>query len=232
MSTLRSVASRLSTLLISAALAAAALAGCGGSSGNGIASKSPDQIVSAASNAISHASSVHVAGSIVSNGVPLDLDLTLVSGKGGRGKMSEGGLGFQIVNIGQTVYIQGTPAFWKHYGGETVAKVLNGKWLKAPASGQFASIAALTNMQRLMGSILLSHGSLTKGSTTTVNGHQVISVTDKSKNGTLYVATSGPPYPIEIKRGGGGGGQIVFDRFNQPVTLTPPAGAISLSQLG
>jgi len=216
--------SRLASAVVCAALCAAAISGCGGSSSSGIASKSPDAIVKAASNAIMHASSVHVSGSISSGGVPLNLDLTLVSGKGGRGQMSEGGLAFQIVNVGQTVYIQGTPAFWQHYGGASAARLLNGKWLKAPATGQFASLAALTNMQKLMGTILLSHGSLSKGSTSTVDGHHVVAVTDKSKGGTLYVATSGQQ--------GTTGGQIVFDRFNQPVTLTAPSNAISLSQLG
>lgn len=223
---------RLATLAVCAALTGAAVAGCGGSSSSGIASKSANQIVTASSNAITHASSVHVSGSIVTGGVPLTLDLTLASGKGGLGQMSEGGLAFKIVNVGQTVYLQGTPAFWEHYGGAAVARVLNGKWLKAPASGQFASIAALTDMQRLVGSILLTHGTLTKGSTSIVNGHHVIAVSDKSKNGTLYVATNGPPYPIEITRAGTGGGRITFDRFNQPVALTPPSNAIPLSQLG
>jgi hypothetical protein len=225
---------RLATVAVCAALSAGALAGCGGgsSSGNGVASKSADDIVSAASRAITHASSVHVSGSIVSGGVPLNLDLTLASGKGGSGQMSEGGLAFKIVNIGKTVYIQGTRAFWQHFGGTAAARLLDGKWLKAPASGQFASLAALTNMQRLMGSILSTHGSLKKGSTTNVNGHQVIAVTDKRQGGTLYVATTGPPYPVEIMRQGAGGGKIVFDHFNQPVSLTPPANAVDLSQFG
>lgn len=226
---------RLALTIACLALSAVLLAACGGSSsssGNGVASKSPEAIVRAASNAITHAKSVHVSGSLVTSGTPLSLDLTLASGKGGRGQMSEGGLSFKIVSVGKTVYIQGTRAFWQHFGGSAAARLLDGRWLKAPASGQFASLAALTNMQRLMGSVLLSHGSLSKGSTTTINGQQVIAVTDKSQGGTLYVATTGTPYPVEIKRGGSSGGRIVFDRFNQSVSLTPPSNAVDLSQLG
>jgi hypothetical protein len=223
---------RLATTIACAALSAVMLGACGGSSGNGVASKSADGIVTAASNAITHAQTVHVSGSIVTSGVPLNLDLTLVSGKGGLGQMSEGGLSFKIVNVGQTVYIQGTHAFWQHFGGGAAARLLDGRWLKAPASGQFASLAALTNMQKLMGNVLLRHGALSKGSTTTVNGRQVIAVTDKTQGGTLYVATTGPPYPVEIRRAGTSGGRIMFDRFNQSVTLTPPANAVDLSQLG
>lgn len=224
---------RLALLALCGALTAGALAGCGGSSSdNGVTSKSPDGIVSAAANAVNRASSVHVAGSIVSGGVPLSLDLNLVSGKGGRGQMSESGLTFRVVHVGQTVYIQGTSAFWKHFGGAAAARVLSGRWLKAPATGQFASIALVTDMQQLMTSVLASHGTLSKGGVTTIRGQQVVAVTDKTQGGTLYVATNGQPYPIEIKKRGNTGGQIAFDRFNQQVSLTPPAGAIDISQLG
>ena len=223
---------RIVTLAACATLAAGGLAACGGSSGNGIASKSADEIVTASGKAISHAKSVHVAGSISASGVPLTLDLTLVNGTGGRGQISEGGLSFRLVDVGQTVYIQGSQAFWQHFGGAAAARVINGRWLKAPDTGQFASLATLTNMQKLTGALLLTHGSLAKGGTSTVNGQRVVSVTDKSKGGTLYVATTGPAYPVELKRTSGNGGQILFDKFNESVTLTPPANAISLSSLG
>jgi hypothetical protein len=224
---------RLALIAACGVLAAGVLTGCGGSSSaNSVASKSPDQIVTAASDAVNHASSVHVAGSIVSSGVPLSLDLNLVSGKGGRGEMSESGLVFRIVDVGQTVYIQGTPAFWQHFGGAAAARVLSGRWLKAPATGQFASIADLTNMQALMSELLGSHGFLSKRGVTTLQGHRVVAVSDETRGGTLYIAATGQPYPIEIKKQGSGGGQIVFDRFNQQVSLTAPTNTIDLSQLG
>ena len=49
-------------------LAALALASCGGSSGNGIASKTPTEILALSKQAADSAKSVHVTGSIVSNG--------------------------------------------------------------------------------------------------------------------------------------------------------------------
>ena len=219
-------------LAIGAGLSAIALAACGGSSGNGVAAKSPEQIVRAASSAITHAKSVHVSGSITIGGVPLRLDLTLVSGKGGRGQMSEGGLSFQIIDIDNTVYIEGSPAFWSHFGGSTAAKLLQGRWLKAPATGQFASIAELTNMQQLLGNLLLKHGSLSKGPTTTVRGQRVVPVTGTAAGGVLYVATTGKPYPVEVKKQGSSGGEITFDRYDQPVSLTPPANAVDISRFG
>jgi hypothetical protein len=60
----------------------------------------------------------------------------------------------------------------------------------------------------------------------------VIAVKDTTNGGTLYVATTGEPYPIEVVKNGSAGGQIAFDPFNQPVRLTPPSNAIDISQLG
>src|SRR5438067_13622991 len=124
-------------------LAVAACGAGGSSSGNGVATKSPDAIVNAASSAIAGASAVHVAGSLVSTGFPVSLDLSLVSAKGGRGVMSENGLTFRIIAVGKNVYIQASRAVWEHFVGATAAKLLNGAWLQAPATGQFASAAAL-----------------------------------------------------------------------------------------
>ncbi|HTP21579.1 MAG TPA: hypothetical protein VMJ65_18380 [Solirubrobacteraceae bacterium] len=220
------------------ALVALALASCGGSSGsssdsasNGVTSKSPDQIVAAATHAVGSVDSVHVAGKVLSSGQNVTLDLNLVNGKGGKGSMSQNGLGFKIVAVGPEVYINGSSAFWTKFGGSAAAGLLSGKWLKAPASGQLSSLATLTDVQKLFSQLLSSHGKLVKGKTTTVQGQQVVAVNDTTNGGTLYVATTGKPYPIEISKTGSDGGQLVFDHFNQPVTLTAPAKAIDISQL-
>jgi predicted lipid-binding transport protein (Tim44 family) len=146
--------------------------------------------------------------------------------------MAENGLSFKIVAVGQSVYIQGTPAFWRHFGGSAAAGLLAGKWLKAPATGQFAAISSLTNIQQLFSKLLLTHGKLAKGGASTVNGEHVVAVTDTSKGGTLYVAATGQPYPVEVAKSGAGGGRITFDRFNQPVSLAAPKNVIDISQLG
>ena len=145
--------------------------------------------------------------------------------------MSESGLGFQMVVLDQTVYIDGSPGFWRHFGGAAAAQLFEGKWLKAPASGSFASVALLTNVDKLFNQLLSSHGTLAKGATTTVDGQKVVAIKDTTKGGTLYVATTGKPYPVEIVKTGAQGGRVVFDHFNNSVSLTAPANAIDISQL-
>jgi hypothetical protein len=210
-----------------------ALAGCGSSpAGNGVAAKSPSEIVAAAKAAADAARSVHVAGSIVSSGSPITLDLNLLASRGGYGQLSENALSFEVIHVGGTVYIKGSPAFYRHVGGPAAAELLQGRWLKAPATvGSFASLASLTDLHQLVDMTLTIRGTLVRAGTATVNGQKVVGVTDTSHGGTLYVATTGPPYPVEVAENGKTGGKIVFDRWSKPVSLTAPANAVDITQL-
>lgn len=210
-----------------------ALVGCGSSSsGNSIASKSAGQIVSESKAAADSASSVHVSGALNSGGSPVTLNLNLVAGKGARGEISQNGASFKLILVGKTAYILGSPAFYRSLGGAAAAQLFNGKWLKASAtSGEFASFSQLADMRKLIDTTLSGHGALAKGATTVVNGQKAIAVTDTTKQGTLYVATTGKPYPIQLSKGGSESGKITFDSWNQAVALAAPSNSIDLSEL-
>jgi hypothetical protein len=216
--------------MLSSVLAAAALAGCGSSSqGNGVVAKAPTEIVAGAKVLADAASSVHVSGSILSGASPTTFDLYLVASRGGRGQVSENGLSFELIRIHGTVFIKGSPAFYRHLVGAAATPLFQGRWLKAPAStGSLASLAALTDIRQLADATLAGHGTLIKGATATVNGRKLLAVTDTATGGTLYVATTGPPYPIELTTSGAGAGRIVFDRWNAPFSVLPPALANTL----
>jgi hypothetical protein len=224
----------LSMMLV--AFAAAVAGGCGGgggSSGNGVASKTPTEIVASTKAAAEGASSVHVSGAVVNGGTPITLDMHLLRGGGATGQISEGGLSFELIETEGTVYVKGSPAFYSHFAGSAAALLLEGKWLKAPASdSSFASLAPLTELRGLLDSALANHGTLVKGpTTTTTEGQQVVGVTDTSQATTLYVATTGRPYPVAIVKSGAGGGRVVFDKWDEPVSLTAPANAIDITKL-
>jgi hypothetical protein len=224
----------LLVLAFSLAIVSGAIDGCGGgsSSGNGIADKSPTQILAATKKVSDAAKSVHVSGSLVSGGTPISIDVDLIAGKGGRGKLSQNGLAFELIEVANTVYIKGSSAFYKKIGGSAAAQLLQGKWLKAPASSSgFASIGQLTNLRQLVDQTLADHGTLSKSGTTTIGGQKVVGVTEKGKGGTLYIAATGKPYPVQISRNGAGTGTISFDRWNEAVTLAAPANAIDIAQL-
>jgi hypothetical protein len=212
----------------------ALLAGCGGgSSGNGEASKSASQILADSKAAAKDASSVHVHGTIVSDGRPLKIDLRIDGSKGGKGTLTINGSNVDLVRIGDTAYIRGSEAFYRQVAGPAAAALLKGKWLKASAkTGDLASLADLTAMGTLFNQALKPEGSISKGGESTVDGQKVIAIKDADR-GTLYVATTGDPLPIEITRpSGSSGGAVHFDDWNEDVALEAPKGAIDLSSLG
>jgi hypothetical protein len=225
-------------------LAVVVLAGCSStsSSGNGVASKTPAEILAASKSAAAGAATVHVAGSILSEGKPISLDMELVGSNGvgdngGRGRLTLGGLGIKLIAIDKDVYVKGNDAFYTHFAGARAARLLHGKWLQGSAEhGPLASFASLANLGKVLDSTLQDHGPLSSAGTTTVNGQKAVGVTDAAKGGEggiLYVATSGAPYPLEIVKSGSatGAGKIVFDRWNKPVTLLAPTNVINVDQL-
>jgi hypothetical protein len=229
------------TVVAALSLLIALLSGCGGgsssssssSSSNGVADKSPADILAATKVAADAAKTVHVSGSIVSGGTPITLDMNLLAGKGGRGQLSESGLAFELIQVGRTVYIKGSQAFYKKIGGTAAAQLLQGKWLKAPASNSdFASLSQLTDLRQLVDQTLSNQGSsLKKLGTSTVAGQKVVGISDKARGGTLYIAATGQPYPVQIVKSGSSGGKISFDRWNSSLTLAAPANAIDVTQL-
>ena len=208
----------------------AVLAGCGGSSsGSGIASEAPQKILSDSLAAANALKSVHAAGTINSGSQHIAIDMQLVGGVGGRGKISVNGLSFQLVGLNHYAYMQAAPAVWRQAGAPAAAaQRLKGKWLRTPATGQFASIARLTDIHQLFGQLLTQRGQkVNRGGVSTVAGRKVLAL-DGGQGGTLYVATTGRPYPVELYKSGSDGGRVDFDRFNQAVKLSPPTNTINL----
>jgi hypothetical protein len=146
--------------------------------------------------------------------------------------VSLNGAAFHLVVIGKTLYFEGSAAFWKESGvSASDAAIFAGKWLKAPTTGEFASVVVFTNIHSLFTELLSPTGTLVKGPVTTVLGQQVVPVTNRSNGGTLYVATTGKPYPVEIVNNKGKHGVVVIDDIGKPVSLVAPAGAIDISKL-
>jgi hypothetical protein len=210
------------------------LSGCGSSSpsGNGLSAKSPAEIIAAAKAAVAGAATAHVSGSVVDAGKPISLDMELVAGKGGKGRLTLEGLSIDLVQLKGAVYLNGSSAFYTKVAGAAAAQLLQGKWLKASATGSnFASLAQLSDLGKLINTALASHGKLAGAPAKTIAGQKAVGVTDVSKGGTLYVASTGTAYPLEITKSGAGGGTITFDRWNKPVTLSAPANAVNIDQL-
>jgi hypothetical protein len=158
--------------------------------------------------------------------------MELVSGKGGQGRIALEGIDIALVEVDDSVYMNSSAAFYSRFTGASVARRLSGKWLKGSARGvALRPFASLTNLRELLGTLLSAHGSLSRARSAKVAGQTAIAVTDRSVGGTLYVANSGTPYPLAIVQRGTRHGKLSFSKWNQPVSLEPPVGAINIKQL-
>ena len=104
--------------------------------------------------------------------------------------------------------------------------------VRGPAgSSGFGSFTPFTDLQKLMNQILTASGRVEKGDETKVDDQPAIALTDAKNGGTLYVATTGPAYPLELKPGKDNSGSISFTEWDQPVTLTAPKDSIDYAKL-
>jgi hypothetical protein len=221
-----------------AAAAGALVAGCGSSSGpssssgasNGIANQSASQILTAAATALKSARSVMLVGSFSSNGKATQVNGTFFSTGDANATLGLNGVTSQLIKIGPTDYFKAPAAYWTAQGiaAGTAAK-LDGIWVSIPDSQ--ANIGNNLSLSAFASHATKDIGTYTKGGTTTVNGQAVITITS-AKEGTVYVATVGTPYPVEVVKTGSNAGTLTFSNWNGGTEPTPPAGAKTLAQLG
>jgi hypothetical protein len=241
--TMPSSPQRLLRIAALTAAAALALTGCGGSGGPSTLhvkvtkpepAKPAGQILSDARAAVAKATSVHLAGHVEGTS-PLGLNLRL-GRAGGSGTVSTTTFVIRITRIGHAAYFMGSTVrsrdFYTHFTTVAGAHMLEGRWLKVPVSDtRISAFSSLTDMQALLAAILTPKGSVVKAGTRTLHGVSVIGLRDSSGDGTLYVAASGVPYPLELVQAGPHRGVIVFGQWNRPVALNAPAHPVYLSQL-
>jgi hypothetical protein len=201
---------------------------------NGIAAKPAAQVVTTAYTAMESAVSVRMYGSISDSGQRYKVDLTMAPA-GVRGSMTAPFEGAKIASVDMVLtkgkmYVRSS-TLWRQVGGAAVASMVGNRWVILPA-GSFAGFP-FTNAKAFIR--LLKGGgfdSLGKdravGVKTTVNGQPAIKFSAKGE--ALYIATTGQPYPLEIRQGSGNA--LYFQYSGLPANITAPSHPLDLSKLG
>ena len=200
-------------------------AGSSAAAGQGVAALSADEILAKATAALQAAGAVRIKGQGSSGSERFSIDLRY-SRDNSAGTLRVSGQTIDLRKLGQTVYLKGSREFWTGNGGEAAAQLLTGKWLKTPLTDKrFTGLSALTDLDEAAKGILGPDGTITKGAETTVNGVPCVGLVSSGKDGgTLWVATTGPPYPVRIEPSAGSGkrGALDFTGYGEPVTVDPP----------
>ena len=249
---------RPTRVLLAVSAAALVAAGCGDDSTSGtaapatdraatsspaaagdLASLSAEQILAKAKAAIKAADSVRLKGGGSSSGQSFQVDMRYSSDGKAIGTVSNAGRTVELRRVGQVVYLKADAAFWSSTAGAQAAKVLGGKYLKAPLTDQrVASLAAFTEKDAFVDEALKGSGTLSKGGTKDVRGTPTIGVVSKQADsgGTLYVATTGQPYPLQLVPSAGGTdrGSLDFLDYGKPITVAVPPAAqtVDVSSVG
>jgi len=225
-----STARRCAWLALAVALQLWVLAGCGGATDNGMASKAPAEILAASRAAALNATSVHVAGESSQGHLSLDFDLELAR-DGGRGRISLFGLKLEMIRLGDTIYMRGNRAFHASLGA-AAAHLSAASWIRMPAATArgIAQLGVLADLHGEVDRLLGGSGPIAKGTTTTINGQNAVELKDAGKlySGALFIATVGQPYPLKRVTHGKETSEITFANWNHPVTLTAPASSVAL----
>jgi hypothetical protein len=209
---------------------------------NGIADKPPAEILRLAKRAFQDAKSVHVKGNGVEEGVLYAVDVRIKGGPGrtgGRGTLTVNHNTAELLRIGEDAYVKGDADFWTATtGNAAAAELLKGKYLKGSTDDpRLKGILFFTDADFFAKSVFKTQGTLTKGQRRTIRGVEAIGVEGSGKDATtLYVATTGQPYPLQLVTTGQspGGGNLDFFDYDKPFDVKPPPAdlVVDTSKLG
>ncbi|MFJ2415026.1 hypothetical protein [Streptomyces brevispora] len=233
------VRARLRTAFLAVALCAgltAALTACAGEDPdkgtNGIGRLDAPQIEKRARAAADASGTVRLAGTLVSKGGTYKIDMRLKD-KGGAGSVASGNSTFELLRIGDVLYLKADAGFWTHGTTDAgkasdadgaAADKLDDKYVKVPEDDPtYKQLRGFTDKKVLLDGLLTLHGEVAKGDRDKVGGVRTIGIMGgKGEGGALDVSLEGKPYPLRFARGGGGG-VITLADWGKDFALEAPA---------
>ena len=232
-------------LAVMVALVALVTSGCGGATKtsdpqtttqanapptNGLERQSPAQVQQAAAAALKAATSVHVAGVAINNGKPVRVDLR-IQGNASSGTMELEGVKLEIIIIGGTTYLKADQQTWATLGVPAAGgQRLADRWVKTRPQ----QVAGVTGFSLDNLAAQLMKGDSPWEPTveqTTLDGNMVV-VISRQDGSKLYVANTGPPYPLRGEAKGANAGRTDFTEYGADFHITAPANAMDIGEVG
>jgi hypothetical protein len=239
----------LAVVALAAASAAPGLAAAPHLSARSLRSDTPLQILVASAAALRSAHSFEADGYLTEGKQRGELRL-LSAGRSIDLSFRDGQASFEALATPNSAYVRASAAFYMSTGATaTAAQLLSGRWLHTTARSALSGFAQFVPAT-LAACMAEDSGTVTQDGTATVDGRPAVLIREAGdvpggQANTIAVASSGPPYPLEIisagsqrpgghvdacnnGKGSAGGGKLTFSRFNAVPPLVPPAHAINV----
>ncbi|GAA3391212.1 hypothetical protein [Streptomyces roseoviridis] len=199
-----------------------------------------DQIADRAVTATQSATSLRMAGRVVSDDQPLNVDFSLNDKNECTGAIKLKGGAAELRQTGKVTYMKGDEAFWRASMSsqrmpesriDATIELLKGRWLKIPqdrpGTEQLSGVCDLKELLDDLGKDKERRTGLTRGPGAEVDGTPVTTLVKKA-NGettTVSVAARGKPYILKVvKTGGDEPGSVTLSAYDKPVkVVVPPA---------
>ena len=233
---------RITRVVITVAAAGALLTGCGPASkpaapaapasskpaDNGVAALPANEILQRAEAAVNTGGTFRVKGTIKETDGSIALDLKVQS-QDLIGSIAAGPVKVELLAAGTKRYVRPNAAFWAKTAGPkkapTIAKLMGDKWVLVTAKDTVLNeLFETVTIEKL----LEPDGQLSKGPVRDIGGVPAIGLVDSKDKGTLYVATTGEPFPLRLEPEKPGDGELVFSDFGTTFTevKAPPAAKV------
>ncbi len=190
---------------------------------NGLERKSPADVLQQAAAALKGATSVHIVGA-----GPDGLIDARVQPGAATGTLTKDGHKARITIIGSDGYLYADHAGMEMMGvPREVQSQVAGRWLKVPGSAftGFTLAGLASQLTSYTGPLEA------KVSQATLDGKQVV-VVSWLDGGKLYVANTGPAYPLRGDFNGPQAGRIDFTEYGGHFQITAPTNVIDVSGSG
>ncbi len=215
---------RHTCVAVAVAIGVLVAGGCGsGAHTNGLEKKSATQVQQAAAGALKAAKSVHLTGTGRSDNTPVRLDLRI------QGQASAGTIGlaagtqYEITAIANDVYIKADRRGWQALGAPAAMQNLAGRWVKVPDHRNLEGFS----LDALAAQLIKPDSPVEpKVDQTRLDGKKVV-VISQQNGSKLYVANTGPAYPLRGDYKGPDAGRLDFTEYGVDFHITAPSYAVN-----
>jgi hypothetical protein len=137
----------------------------------------------------------------------------------------------EITTIANTTYLKANQQTWQTLGvPATAAQRLADRWVKTRPQ-QVTGLTGFT-LDNLAAQLIKDDSPWEpKVEQTTLDGNKVI-VISQQDGSKLYVANTGPPYPLRGEEKGANAGRIDFIEYGTDFHITAPSGAVDTGEIG